>query len=78
MSLITTSEVNKFLEAATTQTTSRMKAIEEVRRAHQDFNSLYKFVSSQYNDNIPADVLQLLQEEAQFFAARYNSNPGKK
>lgn len=78
MSLITTNEVNKFLEAAAAQTSSRMKAIEEVRRAHQDFNSLYKFVSSQYNDNIPPEVLQLLQEEARFFAAKYNSNPGNK
>ena len=78
MSLITSNEVKKFLEVASTQTSSRMKAIAEARNAHLDFNSLYKFVSSQYNDNIPPDVLQLLQEEAQFFAAKYNSNSSAK
>ncbi|NII25466.1 hypothetical protein HB364_10260 [Pseudoflavitalea sp. X16] len=78
MSLITNNEVNKFLEVAATETSTRMKAIAEVRKAHHDFHSLYKFVSSQYNDNIPPDVLQMLQEEAHYFAAKYNSNPGKK
>lgn len=78
MSLITSTEVKKFLEAATAQSSSRMKAIAEVRKAHQDFNSLYKYVSTQYNDNIPPEVLQLLQEEAQFFAAKYNPNTNGK
>jgi hypothetical protein len=78
MSLITNSEVKSFLEGATPQTSARMKAIADVRTAHQDFSSLYKFVSSQYNDNIPPDVLQLLQEEAQYFAAKYNPRPGEK
>lgn len=78
MSLITKNEVKSFLEVATSQTSARMKAIADVRTAHHDFNSLYKFVSSQYNDNIPPDVLQLLQEEAQYFAAKYNSRPGEK
>ncbi|MDF2192454.1 hypothetical protein [Paraflavitalea sp. CAU 1676] len=74
MSLITSNEVKSFLETATIQTTSRMKAIAEARSAHTDFNSLYKYVSSQYNDNIPPDVLQILQEEARYFAAKYLSN----
>ncbi len=78
MSLITKSEVKNFLEVATSQTSARMKAIAEVRKAHQDFHSLYKYVSSQYNDNIPPDVLQLLQEEAQYFAAKYNPKTGEK
>ena len=78
MSLITNSEVRKFLEGTTSQTSARMKAIADVRKAHHDFNSLYKFVSSQYNDNIPPDVLQLLQEEAQYFAAKYQSRPDEK
>lgn len=78
MSLITNSEVKSFLEGATAQTAARMKAIADVRKAHHDFNSLYKFVSSQYNDNIPPDVLQLLQEEAQYFAAKYHSKPNDK
>ncbi|WP_315821372.1 hypothetical protein [Paraflavitalea speifideaquila] len=76
MSLITDTEVKKFLETTTAQTSSRMKAIAEVRKAHMDFNSLYKYVSTQYNDNIPPDVLQLLQEEAQYFAAKYHPNSG--
>ncbi|AXY77994.1 hypothetical protein D3H65_30130 [Paraflavitalea soli] len=78
MTLITSTEVKKFLEAATPQTSSRMKAIAEARTAHMDFNSLYKYVSTQYNDNIPPDVLQLLQEEAQYFAARYNADANGK
>lgn len=78
MSLITNNEVKKFLEVTAPETSSRMKAIADVRKAHHDFHSLYKFVSSQYNDNIPPDVLQLLQEEAQYFAAKYNSNHEKK
>lgn len=78
MSLITSNEVKKFLEAATTQTSSRMKLIAEVRSAHSDFSSLYKYVSSQYNDNIPPDVLQILQEEARYFTARYLSNSNGK
>lgn len=78
MSLITSNEVKSFLEGAANTTSTRMKAIAEVRNAHLDFNSLYKYVSTQYNDNIPPDVLKILQEEAQFFAARYHTNPDAK
>lgn len=78
MSLITNNEVEHFLETATSQTSSRMKAIAEARNAHADFSSLYKYVSSQYNDNIPPDVMQLLQEEARYFAAKYLSNSNGK
>lgn len=74
MSLLTNNEVKNFLETAASTTSERMKAIAEVRKAHRDFHSLYKYVSTQYNDNIPPDVLQILQEEAQFFAAKYHPN----
>ena len=71
MSLFTRHEVVEYLKETAELTSNRIIAIQQVRGACLDFVSLYNFVSSQYNHNIPHDILQLLHEESKYFVAKY-------